>query len=400
GGIFIDIGAGSYRNSAECQIGYSRIEKNVARKGGGIFNNGELLVYGSTIDSNTAIEKNTINSREGCGGGIFNGEGGQLFIYDCTISNNKADVDGGGIAAYRPIGTDFPVPGVWEAQFGLLGLNALIDYLRPPEPFTVYNSTIAYNRAETHYGGGIFTTSATGIYNCTIANNFAPFAAGLCRTNYVYATTDFFTIENTIIVNNSTTYSTHDYYYEHALFTPSTVNFCRISRLIVSDNSFDDLSTGNTGFIPTGELSSSDGVNSIWVPNPNYSGQSFGDSSINFIIANPHLGPLQNNGGPTFTMALLEHSPAIDKGNSVLSNSALDFGEVINRDQRGEGRVSGLGRFTDRDIGAFEYQPLATTAKLLTSTSTTSAASSLKVYDPVTDTTTDVEDPFPGFTGK
>jgi hypothetical protein len=178
----------------------------------------------------------------------------------------------------------------------------------------------------------------------------------------------------------------------------------------VSDDSFSVYSSqnlfNNVGVIPRwqryfnfdsdGEIVYYEG----YTINPNHSGQIFGDNAINFIIANPHLGPLRDNGGPTFTMALLEHSPAIDKGNSVLSNSALDFGEVINRDQRGEGRVSGLGRFTDRDIGAFEYQPLATTAKLLTSTSTTSAASSLSVYDPVTDTTTDVEDPFPGFTGK
>src|SRR5205814_1974182 len=29
---------------------------------------------------------------------------------------------------------------------------------------------------------------------------------------------------------------------------------------------------------------------------------------------NPQLGPLQNNGGPTMTHALLAHSPAIDAG--------------------------------------------------------------------------------------
>ena len=42
---------------------------------------------------------------------------------------------------------------------------------------------------------------------------------------------------------------------------------------------------------------------------------------------NPMLGPLQDNGGPTFTMALLSNSPAIDKGKS--------FG--LTTDQRGPG---------------------------------------------------------------
>jgi hypothetical protein len=63
------------------------------------------------------------------------------------------------------------------------------------------------------------------------------------------------------------------------------------------------------------------------------------------ISADPLLGPLQDNGGPTFTHALLEGSPAIDAGNNA---AGLDF------DQRGDGypRVSGTGA----DIGAFEVQ--------------------------------------------
>ena len=352
--------------------------------------------------------------RDGDGGGIYNGDGGQLFIYDCTISNNKADVDGGGIAAFRPIGPDYPVPGVWEAKVALLGINYLIDYLRPPEPFTIYNSTIAYNQAG-KYGGGIYTISATGIFNCTIAYNEAETGGGLARREYSPLFRDTLILENTIIAFNQgdtayvdgVTVDVGDYHSQSGNPTDSKTF---ISRLIVSDDSFSVYNSqnlfNNVGVIPRYYRNfdvDSDGDRAYYgdpILNPNHSGQIFGDNAINFIIANPHLGPLRDNGGPTFTMALLEHSPAIDKGNSVLSNSALDFGEVINRDQRGEGRVSGLGRFTDRDIGAFEYQPLATTAKLLTSTSTTSAASSLKVYDPVTDTTTDVEDPFPGFTGK
>jgi hypothetical protein len=59
----------------------------------------------------------------------------------------------------------------------------------------------------------------------------------------------------------------------------------------------------------------------------------------------PLLGPLQDNGGPTKTHALLIGSPAIDAGNNAY---ATDW------DQRGEGFpriVNGI-----IDIGAFEYQ--------------------------------------------
>ena len=60
----------------------------------------------------------------------------------------------------------------------------------------------------------------------------------------------------------------------------------------------------------------------------------------------PLLGPLQNNGGPTQTMALLPNSPAIDAG----TNSLIPAG--VSTDQRGFARIGG----TAVDIGAFELQ--------------------------------------------
>jgi uncharacterized repeat protein (TIGR01451 family) len=59
---------------------------------------------------------------------------------------------------------------------------------------------------------------------------------------------------------------------------------------------------------------------------------------------NPMLTPLQNNGGPTWTMAPLPGSPAIDKGDNVAARAAVD--------QRG------LPRIVNKtiDVGAVEYQ--------------------------------------------
>jgi hypothetical protein len=71
----------------------------------------------------------------------------------------------------------------------------------------------------------------------------------------------------------------------------------------------------------------------------------------NLIGQDPLLGPLQNNGGPTATHALLPGSPALDRGDPL-------FAPPPEFDQRGPGfaRVFG-GRV---DIGAFEAQPLNT----------------------------------------
>jgi hypothetical protein len=79
------------------------------------------------------------------------------------------------------------------------------------------------------------------------------------------------------------------------------------------------------------------------------------------INTDPMLGPLQNNGGPTFTHALLPGSPAIDAGDP-------SFAPPPNFDQRGPGfdRVVN-GRI---DIGSFEVQAGSTPTPTPTATAT------------------------------
>src|SRR5690606_17396463 len=64
----------------------------------------------------------------------------------------------------------------------------------------------------------------------------------------------------------------------------------------------------------------------------------------------PKLGPLQDNGGSTFTHALFDGSPAIDAGSNA---AALDAeGQPLTTDQRG----IGFPRIANDtvDMGAFE----------------------------------------------
>jgi hypothetical protein len=79
----------------------------------------------------------------------------------------------------------------------------------------------------------------------------------------------------------------------------------------------------------------------------------FGDTSggsgfhpTDLLNVDPLLGPLQDNGGPTWTHALLAGSPALDAGDNT---DAPDF------DQRGEGFARVVNGTID--IGAFELQP-------------------------------------------
>jgi hypothetical protein len=83
------------------------------------------------------------------------------------------------------------------------------------------------------------------------------------------------------------------------------------------------------------------------------SGDGSGFAASDLVNVNPQLGPLQNNGGPTQTMALLAGSPAIDAGDN---NNAPAY------DQRGPGYpriVNGT-----IDIGAFEVQSGAQASSL------------------------------------
>jgi len=67
----------------------------------------------------------------------------------------------------------------------------------------------------------------------------------------------------------------------------------------------------------------------------------------------PLLGPLQNNGGATQTMALLPGSPAIDGGNP--SGCTDNQGHLLKTDQRGMPRPDPEDR-GGCDVGAYERQ--------------------------------------------
>ncbi|MGH6961449.1 MAG: choice-of-anchor Q domain-containing protein, partial [Dongiaceae bacterium] len=85
-----------------------------------------------------------------------------------------------------------------------------------------------------------------------------------------------------------------------------------------------------------------------------------GFHATDLLNVNPLLGPLQDNGGPTLTHALLAGSPAIEAGNPALPGSGGNACEAA--DQRGISRPRGLAC----DIGAFEVDDPAQTGPVFT----------------------------------
>ncbi len=266
-----------------------------ASSGAAIANSGTMTIAGSTFSGNTAASD---------GGAIYND--GSLTLSTTSFLNNAALADGGAI---RSSGT-LAISACTFAGNSALSAGGALD--TSDTTFSAVNCTFANNTAAS-LGAAIIADPGSGsatLTNCTIAANTVSAAtgsdgAGLDAGRPV-------TLQNTIVAGNS---------HGNTGSTPDD-----IAGSVAPSSSFNLVGIGGAGGL----------VNGV---NNNQVG-----------IANPGLGTLANNGGPTETIALLAGSPAVDRG----SNAFVTTGET---DQRG------LARIIDGtvDIGAFEVQSPAPT---------------------------------------
>jgi len=191
---------------------------------------------------------------------------------------------------------------------------------------TITSSTIANNSASSS-GGGIYNQAATlTLTNDTIANNSATAGGGI----YTFGFGASITLTNCTIAGNSCTgFNNEGGGIYQGIGNPTTI----LKNTIVA------LNTADEGPDIDGAITSQ-GHNLIG-NNKDVSG--FAESDFVGTVDNPIdplLGPLQDNGGPTQTMALQEGSLAIDTGDP-------DGAPAL--DQRG------FARDSFPDIGAFEF---------------------------------------------
>lgn len=243
------------------------------------------------------------------GGGILNGSGGTLTITNSTVSGNLAAF-GGGI--YNS-GT----------------LN-------------IINSTVSGNMANSE-GAGVYNATTLTITNSTFSSNTARGEGGACINGGM------------LLITNSTLSGNSAGDLGGGVFNLGTLHIG--NTVLKRGDSGANISKANNGTVMSFgyNVSSDDGGGFLTGP---------GDQ----INADPLLGPLQNNGGPTFTHALLPGSPAIDAGDPQFTPPPF-------YDQRGPGflRVRN-GRI---DVGSFEVQAGATptpTATLTASPTPTAMA--------------------------
>jgi hypothetical protein len=260
-------------------------------------------------------------------GGILSGAG-PLTIQDSVIRNNQGD----------------PNSGVNRDGGGVFGFG----------PVTIVNTSIYSNTAL--YGGGVYARAPVTITQSAIYDNVAEWGGGVTLS---MANGDQARIVNSTISRNTTQFGVGGVYNE----TPNSVLTLRHAA-VVFNRSTDTQSPG----IGIGANMAVRMEYSIVANNSGPAGsaqcagvgnyQSLGynvasDSSCRLTAAgdrpgvDPLLGPLRNNGGPTWTHAIGPGSPALDAGNNATCLSV---------DQRGQPRpVDGDGDgVAVCDIGPYE----------------------------------------------
>lgn len=282
---------------------------NTSTNGGGALrNNGTMVVSDSTFTGNSGnggwggaiLNDRTMTVRHstftgntnasGVGGAIANINPSTLVVIDSTFTDNRAASGGAIFNHYGPLTVLNSTFSGNRAGSG----GAIVSH---PGTVVISNSTFSANSATAAdgKGGGIATGSPTTVVNSTFSGNSAAQGAGIASTLTGYV----LNFTNTIIANST------------------TGGDC---------DAVGTIGTNLNNLVADGTCAS---------------------NGVNFTTGDPQLAPLADNGGPTWTFALLAGSPAIDAGD----NPTCAAPPVNGLDQRGQPRSD-----AQCDIGAFELQ--------------------------------------------
>jgi hypothetical protein len=296
--------------------------------GGCVYSYGSVLLESANVSDCSLTSFGTDHAY---GGAIYARYKASLLVAQVTGSSahaQSANSAGGGIWAYNTqtylstlSGNTVSGDGSHYARGG--GLYSRGDAF-------INSSTLSGNSAES--GGGIFlfggATQPMQILNSTISGNHASGAGG-----GVFAKYRPLEVDNSTITGNTAVF---DFGAGLYLYTDTDIE----STIVAGNTSQDGLQASDVGGAATITITGANNLivaTTLTVP-------------PDTIVAEPMLGPLQDNGGWTMTHALLPGSPAIDHGNNIvgfvydqrLYDDAAPFGYE---------RVVGA----NADIGAFEF---------------------------------------------
>jgi CSLREA domain-containing protein len=325
---------GGIRNTGTLTLTASIVSDNSSNNaGGGIANAGTLIVSSSIISGNI-----TSTSAASVGGGVLNS--GVFTATNSLFFNNKAQGDGGGI-----YNANSPQSIVSLKRVTISGNAADSTHIHSGNGggianygvVMVTNSILNGNTAES--GGAVVSQGALNAVGSTLSGNTATFGGGITSS-------DLLTLTNSTISGNSALEN------GGGIATIGTVD---LNNVTIATNTADSDSNGSG---EGGGVRNINGTvnlrNTLLAGNTDRGGETpecvgtltsqdynlvlqptgctiVGSAAHNIVGQDPLLGPLQQNGGPTPTRALLQHSPAIDAGNPATPDSA---GACAASDQR------------------------------------------------------------------
>lgn len=291
---------------------------------------GRLTLIGLTVQNGAANQDNT---KYGYSGGGVAGLQSHLTLERCVVRNNKATAGGGVFAAGGSSSLTLRsslVSGNRAEQIaGGVGSNNAIS---------ITDSTIEGNWADDIAGAIMTTRGPLTLVNSTVSGNMADEATAIQVRDPRHPVT---LLNSTIACNGAFAGPSSSRAAIEVLSTSYTSINAISTILANTSNNACTTATSREIRVPNGSTQIAGernllvGANAIDASAPFANTPSFGD---------PKLGPLQDNGGPTPTRALLAGSPAINAGSNPSG---------LAHDQRGGDYARAVGG--SADVGAYEF---------------------------------------------
>jgi LPXTG-motif cell wall-anchored protein len=344
----------------------STFDGNVANANGGgaIFIDGQggglpsLSVAGSTFASNIATAGNS-------GGAIFANVLASASITNSEFTENVSSLAGGAVAfgSIDLAGFFDVLNSVFDSNVADASGGAVYIDDSPAETL-IENNTFVANQADGVDGGALAFGSVSNtlsIFSNTFTQNLAPAARGGVSISIVSIVAD------TIVAIGNCTFLEQDtdngavigvttsvepggelFIVSSTLLGMGAIYLEQNDGQVTISNSIIDGDVNSLGF-DTVDLAGGSVVGIEWsVVADAFDGATMLAGNGNQFSTAALLGPLQDNGGPTDTMALLANSPAINAGDP-------SYIYPFTEDQRGAGFARIVAGTVD--IGAFEAAP-------------------------------------------
>ncbi len=304
-------------------------ENDAHTDSGGIFNGGSMTLANSQVISNTAASKV---------GGIYNAH--HLTLVNSVVSGNStATGEAGGLynltfTSIMTLTNSTVSENMAERGGGLFNNGGWV---------TMVGSTFSGNKAVILHGGAIYNSGHLNMLNSTISGNRAAnFGGGLFNEPTGAVSIKSSTIPFNFADDNDNNVGSGGGIYNNggSVQLGNSILWGNVRRNLIFHTADE-----------CGGTITSMGYN--WLKTMDSCAYVFGVVDITGL--DPLLGPLQNNGGPTATHALLAGSPAIDSGPTTYCRDHNNA--VLATDQRGLNRhADGNGNLTAFcDPGAFEF---------------------------------------------